>query len=132
MKKRTPWYEKHGMTEGRIRELEGIALQYDDLREAERKLRAGEIDQPQRGNVIWKKKDPTGNMAAMRADKSNAPRIRAIEESARAAGGGLWREVLRNATCRGETWEKINPPIGRRQFYALRRRFFIELDKRVE
>ena len=97
---------------------------------AEKKLRRGEVDRPQGGNQTWRQPDPTGNAAVGIAMKSNAHKIRAIEESVQAAGPEIYAWLLRCVT-RGETWEKLCPPCGRVQFYAARRLFFVELDARL-
>ena len=101
------------------------------MRKAEAKLRRGEIDRKEGGNKGWRQPDPTGNAAICIAIKSNAHRIRAIEEAARAAGGELYEPLMRCVT-RGETYEKLEPPCGRAQFFAARRLFFIELDARLD
>lgn len=130
MQERTAWYEKRGITRGRYLELKGIAAQYEEMKEAERKLRRGEIDREESGNVVWKKKDPTGNAAVAMIERSNAPRIRAIEEAAKAVDGRLWQYILRCVSA-GESWTTMTPPCGQRQFYAKRRLFFYELHKRI-
>lgn len=130
MTERTAWLEKRGITKARYMELKGIAGQYDWMKAQEKKLRAGIVDRREGGNSTWQKKDPTGNAAMMMISKSYAPRIKAIEEAAKAADGFLWKYLLR-CVARGESWETMQPPCGRRQFYARRRMFFAELDKRV-
>lgn len=127
---RTAWFEKRGITRGRYMELKGIASQYDWMKMQERKLQAGVVDRNEGGNSTWQKKDPTGNAALMMISKSYTPRIKAIEESAKAADAFLWKYILRGA-CRGESWEKMAPPCGRRQYHEKRRLFFAELHKRV-
>lgn len=97
---------------------------------AEKKLRRGEVDRPEGGNQTWKQPDPTGNAAIGIAMKSNAHRIKAIEEAAHAAGPEIYTWLMRCVT-RGETWEKMRPPCGHAQFYAARRRFYVELDARL-
>ncbi len=130
MTERTAWYEKRGITKGRYLELKGIAAQYDWMRAQERKLRMGEVDREEGGNKTWQKKDPTGNAAIAIVGKSYAGKIRAVEESAKAVDMLLWKYILRCVT-RGESWDKMMLPCGQRQFYAKRRLFFIELDKRI-
>ena len=100
------------------------------MRAEERKLRRGEIDRTEQGNGVWRQSDPTGNAAIGVAMKSKAHKIRAIEESARAAGPGIYAPLMKCVT-RGETFEELDPPCGRAQFYAARRRFYIELDARI-
>lgn len=132
MNDRTKRYEGYGISRDRYMELKFIARQYDAMIAAEKRLRNGETDRKGGRSGKWKQTDPTGNAAVDIACRSLAPRIRAIEDSARAACGedALWKYIMRCVT-RGETWEMMAPPCGRRQFYAMRRRFFIELDARV-
>ena len=96
----------------------------------EKKLRRGEIDRTGSGNQTWRQPDPTGNAAIGIAMKSNAGRIRAIEEAAQAAGPGIYVYLLRCVT-RGGTFEELGPPCGRAQFYTARQRFYVELDARL-
>lgn len=119
-----------GINKFRYLELKNIARQYDSMIKAERKLRRGEIDRPEGGNQTWRQPDPTGNAAIGIAMKSNAHKIKAIEESVQAAGPEIYTWLLRNVT-RGETYEQLHPPCGRAQFYAAHRRFFAELDARI-
>lgn len=130
MKERIKRYESAGIDKNRYLELKYLARQYDSMRKREAKLRNGEIDRESKGNGVWRQSDPTGNAAIGIAMASMAGKIRAIEESARAAGEGIVRELMLHVT-RGIGYEKLNPPCGRAQFYRARRRFYIELDKRV-
>lgn len=123
-------YADAGISKYRFFELKNIALQYDEMIKAEKKLRRGEVDRVESGNQTWKRPDPTGNAAINIAIKSNAPKIRAIEESVQAAGPEIYTWLLRHVT-RGETYEQLNPPCGRAQFYRAHQRFFMELDRRV-
>lgn len=100
------------------------------MRREEAKLRRGETDRKEGGNQTWRQPDPTGNAAIGIAMKSNAGKIRAIEDSARAAAPEFYAQMLKCVT-RGETWERLGPPCGRAQFYAARRLFFIELNARM-
>ena len=123
-------YEGAGISKNRFLELKYIAMQYDAMVKAEKALRRGEVDRQGSGNQTWRQSDPTGNAAIGIAMRSNAHRIRAIEEAVTAAGPGIYTWLLRNVT-RGETYEKLGPPCGRVQFYAARRRFYMELDTRL-
>lgn len=124
-------YEKYGISKNRFLQLKYLARQFDEMREYEGRLRRDEIDRVQPANTAWHAKDPTGNKAIRLATLSYADKIRAIEEAARAAAPGMERALLRCVT-RGESWERIGPPCGRDQFYAMRRMFFVELDRRVD
>lgn len=127
---RSKRYEEAGISKSRYLELMNIAMQYDEMLEHEARLRRGEIDRPTKGNSCWSRPDPTGNTAMMLARLSKADKIRAVEDSARAAGPGIYIELMRNVT-RGVKYEDMPVPCGRAQFYAARRRFFIELDARI-
>lgn len=127
---RSKRYEDAGISKSRYLELMNIAMQYDEMLEREAKLRRGEFDRTARGNGGWSKPDPTGNAAIFIASMSKADKIRAIEDSARAAGPGIYLELMRNVT-QGTKYEDMPVPCGRAQFYAARRRFFIELDGRI-
>ena len=131
-RERTKRYEEMGISEFRYRELKNIALQYDEMVENEKRLRRGEVDRKGKGNVAWKKPDPTGNTAISIAVRSNAEKIRAIEEAARAAGPGMYRSIMRNVT-QGERYSTMvpKPPCGQPQFYRARQLFFVELDRRL-
>lgn len=130
---RTRRYEQYGISKYRFLELKSIALQYDQMVAEEKKLRRGEIDRKPGGNRAWRKPDPTGNAAIGIALRSNAHRIRAIEECARIAAPGFAAQLM-ECVARGVPYERISPtpPCGRAQFYAARRLFFCELDRRIE
>ena len=130
MKERVKRYEDVGINKNRYLELKYIARQYDALRREEAKLRRGEVDRPEHGNQGWKQPDPTGNTAVGIAVRSNAHKIKAIEDSAKIAGPEIYKYLLRCVT-RGETYETLVPPCGRAQFYNARRLFFVELDARL-
>lgn len=124
-------YEEYGISKNRFLQLKYLARQYDEMRAWEERLRKDEIDRVKPVNTAWRVKDPTGNKAVRLATLSYADKIRAIEDAARSAAPGMERALLRCVT-RGESWEKIGPPCGRDQFYAMRRAFFVELDRRVD
>lgn len=50
-----------------------------------------------------------------------------VEVTCQEADNEIWQYILRNVAY-GETYEYMNPPCGRRQFYQARRRFFYILD----
>lgn len=96
-------YEATGISRYRYLELKSLARQYDELRCGRKRADA---------------------------DACALKKICAIEDAARAAGGDIYAWLMRCVT-RGETWEKMNPPCGRSQFYKARRLFYIELNKRL-
>lgn len=54
-----------------------------------------------------------------------------IEESAKKAAPQFWHELLRNVV-RKIPYEQLNVPCGRRQFYSIRRKFFVILSQMRE
>ena len=58
-------------------------------------------------------------------------RLAVIDAAALSAADNLAPYVLANVV-RGETWERLRAPCGRRQFYELRRLFFGELNTRMQ
>ena len=135
-KERFGWLKEFDISRHRYFELKHIALQYDEMREDEAKLRRGEVDRKEGGNQAWKRPDPTGNKAIGDAMASKADRIRAIEESARAvaenAGMWIYGRLMENVT-QGIQYAKMIPPPPCREdyFYDARKLFFVELNKRI-
>lgn len=129
-RERVKRYEAAGISKERYLELKYLARQYDSMKKQEAKLRRGEIDRREGGNRTWRQSDPTGNAAIGIAMRSKADKIRAIEDAAHAAAPGFYTQMMKCVT-RGETFERLDPPCGRGQFYAARRKFFVELDQRV-
>ena len=72
----------------------------------------------------------TGKKTSTPRPDDYAHRIWAIETAAIAAAGDLAEYILLNTT-KEQTFEKIAPPCGRRQFYYYRKCFFEELNKRL-
>lgn len=59
-----------------------------------------------------------------------AERARAIETAAKAAGGNMWPYIIQSVSYeRG--YDRIMPPCGENEFHAIRRRFFVELNKLI-
>lgn len=131
MRVRAKWYEKHGISQQRYIQLKAFAMRYDELREREAALRRGEFDRREQKNKTWRKKDPTGNTAIGNVMRSCQKQINAIEDSAGIAAPDLYEYLMKNVT-RGVKYEDMRVPTGRRQFYAARRRFYLELDQRVD
>ena len=124
--------DDYGISGDRYRELMYMCRQYDAMRSKLDRIRMGIDDPaPSPGNSpgsIYK--DPTASHAIAAADSREARRIDAIEQAALAADPGLYQHILTNVT-RGVSYERMPVPCGRRQFYDARRRFFLELDRRV-
>lgn len=124
--------DDYGISRARARELAWACRQYDDDRRKAAAIRRGEdVDGRRRGKGgAWHPKDPTGNAAIRAADNRYARRVKAIEDSARAADHQLWRYIIQN-TCRGVGFDRLNAPCSHPYFSRLRRMFFIELDERL-
>ena len=69
--------------------------------------------------------DPTAAVA-LRAIKLRED-IDLIDKALDAVADDIIKPYLKRAVTKGLKYEYINPPMGRRQFYALRRRFFMVL-----
>ena len=132
-------YEQFGIDKNRFMELKYVARQYDRMKRDEAKLRLGEVDRPEHtGNSAWKQPDPTGNAAVGFVMRSNADKIRAIEEAAKQAATLLpvecdatWKHIMQSVT-RGIAFEKLCLIYcDRKVFLRARRWFYIELDRRL-
>jgi len=121
----------HGIDDARYHELKWICRQYDKYRDALAAMRRGETDKRNAGNSVWHgRPDPVAYEAMRLADSFEAARINAIEQAAVAADPQLCRYILANV-ARDISFEKLNVPCGRNQFFEARRKFFIELDDRL-
>lgn len=129
-KVRANWYEKRGISRERYRELESISWQYDQLKERARKWQCNEIDRERSGGAWGGRPDPTASEAVRRASNPFAWKAAAIEQAAIAADAGIAKYILQNVTRR-TTYEQMDVPAGRRQFFAARRRYFFELNSRM-
>ena len=115
--------EAYGISRERARELAWACRQYDDCRKKAAAIRRG-------GNGAWHPKDPTGDAAMRAADNRYARRVKAIEDSARAADHQLWRYIIQN-TCRGVGYVHLDVPCSKQFFDRMRRLFYVELDRRI-
>lgn len=98
-KERIKRYERVGISKNRYGELKYIAKQYDELQSLNKTPSEGDIR-----------------------------KIQAIEVAAQAADSALFEWILQCVTA-GKTFEQLNPPCGRVQFFRARTRFFIELNR---
>lgn len=104
-----------------------MARQYDQLKAAERRWRAGIYDRRAEGNRPGRgHSDPTAGEALRMASSPYAWKIAAIEQAAMAADMSLFPYILANVT-RDMRFEDMDVPAGRNQFFDARRRFFEEL-----
>lgn len=122
--------ENEGISEKRYLQLKWLARQYGELKQQEARFRRGEVDRLS-GSGEWNgAPDPTGNAGARLASSPYAWKISAIEQAAIAADPALSPWLLKNVTD-GIRLEHLDVPCGRNQFFAARRKFFVELDCRV-
>lgn len=128
--------EEYGISELRYDELKALCRRYDELRELERRFRLGDCGEKRGNSGAWKgRPDPTAAEALRRASSPYKWQIDAIDAAADTACGGLGAEVrraiMRNVTD-GTPFEQLGcVPCGRRQFYELRRLFFVYLDREL-
>lgn len=134
MRRYIPRMEKYGITAARMRELMAVCEQYPDMLRALNDARAGVRDEPARGNIPGRAiKDPTGARAARVADSYTRRRARIVEAAAEAAcRSAALRRCLLVSVTQNRGYERLGRvPCGRRQFYAYRRAFYVELDARL-
>ncbi len=124
--------EEYGISRERARELTWACRQYDEYRRKAAAIRRGEpVDaRARRGNTPWHAPDPTGDAVVRAVDNRYARRVKAIEDSAKAADGQLWRYIIRNA-CRKVPFAHLGVPCSHPYFARVKRLFFVELDKRL-
>lgn len=117
-----------GISPARYRELQDICAQYREYRRMIAMVRAGIEDRRGHGSA-WHRPDPTGEKAVRLAAMAAEGRIRMIDTAATRVGGPVvGRAILRSVTERID-YDRLSPPLGRKQFYALRLWFFVELDR---
>lgn len=109
-----------------------FARRYEEFRAAARKYENGEYDRVRTGNTSGRgHADPTANEAMRRASNPHAWKTAVIEQAAAAADPSLCRYILMNVT-KDVRFEDMPVPCGRNQFFAARKRFFVELHARLE
>ena len=122
-----------GLTPERSAELSWFCRQYPQKRAALAAMRGGfnSFDQDGQPRGRGRAGNPTARRA-MRALESKERRdVAMIESAAREATGGsdaLYRALIKNV-CEGVQIQHISVPMGLRQYHALRRRFFLLLDR---
>ena len=134
MRRYIPRVEKYGITAARMRELRAVCEQYPEHLRKLNDVREGVRDEPARGNIPGRAiKDPTGARATRAADSYIRRRVRIVEQSAEAAcRSAAVRRFLMASVTTNRGYERLGRvPCGRRQFYAYRRAFYVELDARL-
>lgn len=119
--------DEYGISKYAYRELLNFCLQYDEKKQqltAIRDLNAVAYNGTPHGSSI---SNPTQDKAERAARLSND--IKLIEQTAIETDSGIYQDIISNVTNINMTYEVLNPPCGRRQFYTLRRKFFFILNK---
>lgn len=116
--------DEYGISKHRYRELNNFCLQYPEFLKEKQgcySLSAVVADDMPKGSGT---SNPTASSAerAYRLGKN----IELIEQTAIEAGGDLYPYILK-AVAYGVTWDILQPPCGKNQFYKARRRFFFLL-----
>lgn len=122
-----------GMARERAAELKYFCLQYPVKKARLAALRGGfnafALDGQPHGS--GRAGRPTETRALRAAQSKDARDVAEIERAAREVTGSsaaLYKCLMSNVT-RGERLEAVAPPMGRNQYYALRRSFFRALDR---
>ena len=112
--------EKYNISTNRYRELKYFCMQY---REKQSKLRSiTEISSLPMGESVGKKTvDRTSDIAIQRMQLEND--IKMIDHAAEDADKDLFPYIISNVVD-GIPYEYLGVPVGRRQFYQSRRKFF--------
>ena len=116
------------ITNEEIHELEWFVRRYESMQSKLRDcygLHSGGYDNVGASRGGGTHSDPTAAVA-LRAIKLKED-IDLIDKALDAVAEPAVLPYLKKAVTRGLKYEIINPPMGRRQFYALRRRFFATL-----
>lgn len=120
--------EAAGISPARYAELRDVCRQYREMRQA---VAMAERTGHHRMFDARMGRDPTGNAAVTAATLPEARRARIIEQTAADVGGrAIGRAILRSVTERAR-YEELRPPCGDRQFFQMRMRFYVELDRRM-
>lgn len=75
----------------------------------------------------YKDKKREANINSSKGRKA-AYEVALIEQLARNTNSEIWTYIVESVST-GKSWEQLNAPCGRRQFYAARNRFFDALSK---
>ena len=126
MNKRDLSVEELGISRFRYRELMYFCLQYEEMKERLAELTLVSAVRPGHGGRGGGRSDPAARAALRLAELRG--KLEAIEQAALEAGGDLYAYLLAAVTT-DAAYEQLKVPCGRRQFYAMRRRFFLSLDK---
>lgn len=114
---------KYEISKERYRELLHFCRQYNEWKSRTNYgLTATSVDGMPHGSSI---SDPTVQQALK--NEKYSTNINLIENTCKEADSEIWKYLLRNVTT-GITYEEMQVPRGRVQFYNSRRKFFYMLD----
>lgn len=122
--------EKYEISKYRYRELKNFCLQYDEKKQRLAALRG-------LGAVTYSNEAHSGefsNPTASKAERAQqlAKDIELIEQTAYEVGKTHFKTILLNITSCAMPYEKLQANCGKRQFYEMRRMFFISLDSKLK
>lgn len=116
----------------RVGELQRFCWQYREKKARIAAARSGSMGQAEGGHSKGNIGRPTERSALYAIESRDARDVALIEEAAReaAAGSEIMCECIIANVCDRVLSEHMNLPIGRRQFYAMRKCFFVMLDQK--
>lgn len=116
---------KYNISKAKYRELMYFCMQYKEWQESIDYGMKGMVnDGMPHGSSIG---SPTEDIAIR--NEAALEKCRLIENTARDADIRIWKYILQNVT-EGTAYEYMEVPVGRRQFYDARRKFFYLLAER--
>lgn len=119
--------EKYNISGNRYRELKYFCRQYREKQERLREMTELAAATVQEGGRSGKVPDATADAAIRRAGLQKD--LEMIEDAARETDAGLSPYIIRNVAD-GVPYEYLGVPMGRRQFYKMRRKFFFILSEK--
>ena len=125
MSKKDLSLEKYNISKAKYRELLYFCMQYKEWKESINYGLSGiSTDGMPHGNTVG---NPTESAAINNEEPLEKCRI--VESAAKEADERIWTYILQNVTER-TPYEYLDAPIGRRQFYEARRKFFYLMSKK--
>ena len=128
MRKHPERLKQAGISPARYLELQAVCRDYPRYRRQLQRARAGIVDRPSRGSGAYHRPDPTAAEAMFLAAHPAARRVKLIEDCAACVVEPCVVRPLLRCVSENLTWEQLQPPMGRNQFYHARLAFFIALD----
>lgn len=113
---------KYGISKEKYRELMYFCMQYEDMKSRiEYGMHSIDSDGQPHGSSVG---SPTEEQAIR--NERYAHNVRIIEEAAKEAAPELYKYILQSVTD-GISYDYLDAPCGRHQFYNARRKFFYRL-----